>query len=272
MVPKHVTEEAFQNFSFAATITSIVLAVVSIVYSFYSSGGIATSIGEMKQVEKDLEDEIKDIPDLKKHVSETVDDLKTNILEAIHADRQASDSKTEELTKSVHTIHDELAGLTKRMQKGNKEGSADNQENMFEYQYNSFNGNLLMFALKKSFEKNNVSFKLLKISQIIGQSNLAYCRGYLVALFMCNKNRFSYDSDDLFETITVTSMDKDYFQFDDMESIIIESEQDQEKVKSYQSKMKEITNYFDGLISSNPSDSNGDSKDYAANVNFRITA
>ena len=49
----------------------------------------------MKQVEKDLEEEIKDIPDLKKHVSETVDDLKTNILEALHADRQASDSKTE---------------------------------------------------------------------------------------------------------------------------------------------------------------------------------
>ena len=261
MVPKHVTEEAFQNFSFAATITSIVLAVVSIVYSFYSSGGIATSIGEMKQVEKDLEDEIKDIPDLKRHVSETVDDLKTNILEAIHADRQASDSKTEELTKSVHDIHDELAGLTERMQKGNNEGSDDNQDNLFEYQFNSFNGNLLMFALKKSVERNNASFKLMKISQIIGQSNLAYCRGYLVALFMCNRNRFSYDSDDLFETITVTNIDRDYFQFDDMESIILENEQDQERVKSYQSKMKEITNYFDGLNSSTTTEPGVDSKD-----------
>ena len=77
---------------------------------------------------------------------------------------------------------------------------------------------------------------------------------------MCNKNRFSYDSDDLFETITVKNMDKDYFQFGDMENIIIESEQDKERVKSYQSKMKDITNYFDDLISSNPSDSNGDSK------------
>ena len=45
-----------------------------------------------------------------------------------------------------------------------------------------------------------------------------------------------------------------------MENIILKSEQDQEKVKSYQSKMKEIENYFVGLTSSNSSELNEDSK------------
>lgn len=179
IAPKHVTEEAFQNFSFAATITSIVLAVVSIVYSFYSSGGIATSIGEMKQVEQELEEGIKDIPDLKKHVSDTVDELKNNILEAIHADRQASDSKTEELAKSVHDMNDQIAGL----KSGIQGKTSEEQSTTFSYKYNSFNGNLLLYAINKA---NNIPFDIKKIAQIMGEGNIPYCRGYIVALFISN--------------------------------------------------------------------------------------
>ena len=243
VVPKHVTEEAFQNFSFAATITSIVLAVVSIVYSFYSSGGIATSIGEMKQVEQELEEEIKDIPDLKKHVSETVDELKNHILEAIHADRQASDSKTEELAKSVHDMHDELAGLASMVAKESSKKSDDNQLDLFDYTINSFNGNLLLYATKLAFDKG-VSFNLQKVSQILGNSNLSYSRGYLVALYMCNKKRFSYESDENFETITMVRFDGEYFQAQDMAEKIFSSADDQAGKDSYQNKMNEIDKYL----------------------------
>lgn len=245
IVPKHVTEEAFQNFSFAATITSIVLAVVSIVYSFYSSGGIATSIGEMKQVEQELEEEIKDIPDLKKHVSETVDELRNNILEAIHADRQASDSKTEELAKSVHDIHDELAGLASKVAKESAKKSDDEQLGLFDYTINSFNGNLLLYAIKLAVDKG-VSFNLQKVSQILG-NNLSYSRGYLVALYMCNKKKFSYESDDSFETITMGQFDKDYFQSQEMVEKILSSAEDKTGKDSYQSKMNEIDKYFSDI-------------------------
>lgn len=243
IVPKHVTEEAFQNFSFAATITSIVLAVVSIVYSFYSSGGIATSIGEMKQVEQELEEEIKDIPDLKKHVSETVDELKNNILEAIHENRQASDSKTEELAKSVHDMHDELAGLASMVAKDSTNKSDDEQLGLFDYTINSFNGNLLLYAIKLAVEKD-VSFNLQEVSKILGNNNLSYSRGYLVALYMCNKNRFSYESDENFETITMVQFDKDYFQTQDMVEKILSSAEDETRKDSYQNKMNEIDKYF----------------------------
>lgn len=243
IVPKHVTEEAFQNFSFAATITSIVLAVVSIVYSFYSSGGIATSIGEMKQVEQELEEEIKDIPDLKKHVSETVDELKINILDAIHADRQASDSKTEELAKSVHDMHDEIAGLASMVAKESNKKSDEEQLGLFDYTINSFNGNLLLYATKLAVDKG-VSFNLQRVAQILGNNNLSYSRGYFVALYMCNKNRFAYDSDDNFEIITMVQFDKEYFQAQDMAEKILSSTEDKAGKDSYQNKMNEIEKYF----------------------------
>lgn len=244
IAPKHVTEEAFQNFSFAATITSIVLAVVSIVYSVATSGGIATSIGEMKQVEQELKEEINDIPDLKKHVSETVDELKNNILEAIHEDRQASDSKTDELAKSVHDmLHDEISGLASMVANESNKKSNDEHIDLFDFSYNSFNGNLLLYATKLAVDKN-VPLNLPRVSQIIGNNNLSYCRGYLVALCMCNKNRFSYHSDDSFESITVTQFDKDYFQTQDMDRIILNSIEDQGRKESFQNKMKEIDTYF----------------------------
>lgn len=41
----YVSENAFQNFSFAASIVSIVLALVSIVYTIYSGGNVTNSVG-----------------------------------------------------------------------------------------------------------------------------------------------------------------------------------------------------------------------------------
>ena len=249
VVPKHVTEVAFQNFSFAATITSIVLAVVSIVYSLYSSGGIATSIGEMKQVEQELEEEIKDIPDLKRHVSEAIDKLKSNILEAIHADRQSSDSKTDELAKSMNDMHAEIAGLTSKMLKGDSQEKDEKEADVFDYSVNSINGNLLLYAIIKAQERN-ISLNLKNISDIIGQGSLAYNRGYIVALYMCSKGKFSYSSNDSFDEITITSFDKEYFRVETIDSSILISTDDQSKKKDYQNKMNQITNYFARIVSS----------------------
>lgn len=249
VVPKHVTEEAFQNFSFAATITSIVLAVVSIVYSLYSSGGIATSIGEMKQVEQELEEEIKDIPDLKRHVSDTIDDLKSNILEAIHADKQASDSKTEELAKSMNDMHAEIAGLTSKVLKDDSQEKEEEQSDVFDYSVNSINGNLLLYAIVNA-EKKNIPLNLKRISDIIGQGTLAYNRGYIVALYMCSKGYFSYSSDDSFDEITITALNKDYFEVDTIDSLILASADNQSKKNDYQNKMNQIAKYFSSIVSS----------------------
>lgn len=54
IVPGRINDDAYQNFSFAATITSIVLAVVSIVYSLQSG---LSSIGQLNGI-KDIEAKI----------------------------------------------------------------------------------------------------------------------------------------------------------------------------------------------------------------------
>lgn len=56
IAPGRINDEAYHNFSFAATITSIVLAVVSIVYSLQS--GIS-SLGHMSRIQ-DIEESISD--------------------------------------------------------------------------------------------------------------------------------------------------------------------------------------------------------------------
>lgn len=54
IIPGRINDDAYQNFSFAATITSIVLAVVSIVYSLQSG---LSSIGQLNGI-KDIEAKI----------------------------------------------------------------------------------------------------------------------------------------------------------------------------------------------------------------------
>lgn len=240
IVPKHVTEEAFQNFSFAATITSIVLAVVSIVYSFYSSGGIATSIGEMKQVEKNLEEEIRDIPDLKKHVSETIDELKSQIINTIHEDRQASDSKTEEILSSVK---EEIANLPSKMLQGDNRQVIDVDDDKFSYSTNSILGNYFLYAIKIAHE-NSQSFHISKLCPVIWSNGIEYFQGYLVALATSKSKKFSYNGDKSFDEITIETFDAEYFQVKDIKTLIINSTDDQARKVTYTNKMEEIEKFF----------------------------
>ena len=69
-----ISDEAFQNFSFASTVVSIVLAVVSILFSIWTSRGINDSFGNLRGLKTDLQDEMSKISDVslieKKFVSE----------------------------------------------------------------------------------------------------------------------------------------------------------------------------------------------------------
>lgn len=256
VTPCHVSDEAFHNFSFAATITSIVLAVVSIVYSFYSSGGLTMSIGEMKQVEQELEDEIRNIPDLKNHVSQTVDDLKNNILRALDENRQASDSKTEKLFES---FNNEMSKYRANSEKGNEdknESGGQSESEHFNYSYNSILGNLLVYVLYKSWTTKR-PFNISSISQIISQSGVDYLKGYLVALAM-NTDKFRYVNDETFTTITVKELDSAYFDLDKIKKQIIDSRDKEETKEDYKNKMKAVDDFFnpDKPLTSSTDDNN----------------
>lgn len=58
IVPGRVSDDAYQNFSFAATVTSIVLAVVSIVYSLQSGLSSIGQLSSIKEIEGNISEEI----------------------------------------------------------------------------------------------------------------------------------------------------------------------------------------------------------------------
>lgn len=239
VAPNYVSDEAFHNFSFAATITSIVLAVVSIVYSFYSSGGLTMSVGEMKQVEKNLEEEIRDIPNLKNHVSNTVDELKMTLLEAINENRLVSEKKTEELFQSVETLKSMTSSSSNIDETVHEES-----KRKFDYSRNSLWGNKLVYGLYKSLT-TGIPLNLSVISSLIGNAPLDYLQGFLVGLCMDGSNVFAYKNDEKFVTITVAKMDKDYFQLDKIEKLIMSISTMEEVKNSYKESIDAITQHFE---------------------------
>ncbi len=262
VAPNHVNDEAFRNFSFAATITSIVLAVVSIVYSFYSSGGLTMSIGEMKQVEQDLEEEIRNIPDLKNHVSQTVESLKENILKALDENRLASDSKTDELKEAVQTVQTEVSKFRTNPEKEDSKGNnkINNQSsNYFNYNSNSILGNLFVYSLYKAWTTKQ-PLNIASMSKIISSDATDYFKGYVVALAMSTP-KFLYSNDEDFTTITIKGMDSSYFCLDKIESLIIDSRADEATKESNKTKMKAIEEFFSPNKKDTASIESSDSKE-----------
>ena len=67
-----ISEYAFENFSFAATIASILLAVVSIVYTIYSGAETSSSIGVLKNAENNISKQIETLQGIESVIKESI--------------------------------------------------------------------------------------------------------------------------------------------------------------------------------------------------------
>lgn len=72
VVPGHINDDAYHNFSFAATITSIVLAVVSIVYSLQSGLSSQSQLNGIKDIEERIGTELTRFSNLESSIKEAV--------------------------------------------------------------------------------------------------------------------------------------------------------------------------------------------------------
>lgn len=75
IIPGRINDEAYQNFSFAATITSIVLAVVSIVYSLQSGLSSVGQLNSIKNIEYNINEEIKRFTNLESSIKNVVSEI-----------------------------------------------------------------------------------------------------------------------------------------------------------------------------------------------------
>lgn len=78
-----ISEYAFENFSFAATIASILLAVVSIVYTIYSGAETSSSIGVLKNVENNISKQIETLQGIESVIKESIGEGNTQMEETL---------------------------------------------------------------------------------------------------------------------------------------------------------------------------------------------
>lgn len=78
-----ISEYVFENFSFAATIASILLAVVSIVYTIYSGAETSSSIGVLKNVENNISKQIETLQGVESVIKESIGEGNTRMEETL---------------------------------------------------------------------------------------------------------------------------------------------------------------------------------------------
>lgn len=100
ILPGRICEEAYTNFSFAATITSIVLAVVSIVYSLQSGLSSVGQLNSIKDVEVSIKNELQKFSDIEGAIKKVIDPIEKSMGEI---KRTTTDIKnqTGEISKKI---------------------------------------------------------------------------------------------------------------------------------------------------------------------------
>lgn len=182
-----ISQEAFQNFSFAASIASIILAVVSIVYTIYSGAGVANSTSVLNSTEQSIHDQIKKL-----------DGIEERIVKVIERGNNTITDKIEETKNSLDALN--TSNVISNVAAENVEESHTATLNL---SINSGLGNMLLYICLKSIATHK-AWKL----DILGNENKSYFQGYLVAMTAISSMSFTYTTDNDFSEILDCSFNK----------------------------------------------------------------
>lgn len=172
-----VSQEAFQNFSFAASIASIILAVVSIVFTIYSGAG---STAVLVSTEQSIREQIEEL-----------DGIEERIVKVIERGNNKITDKIEETKNSLDALN--TSNVISNVAAENVEESHTATLNL---SINSVLGNMLLYICLKSI-KTHKAWKL----DILGNENKSYFQGYLVAMTAISSMSFTYTTDNDFSEI-----------------------------------------------------------------------
>ena len=129
LFPYGVSRYAFDNFSFASTITSIVLAVVSIVYSIQSGNSSSDQLNGVRDIERNISSQLDSFSDLEGKLKKTIEDVQRGVSEVKEGQANVKNSLDSLLLQAQNPIGD---------QKG--------EQGKF-IEYNSLIGNVLLYIL-----------------------------------------------------------------------------------------------------------------------------
>lgn len=210
--PYIVCEEVLTKFEFAATITSIVLAVVSIIYSMYSGQGVSQNLGSMRDA------------------SEKIVNVGDN-LESIQTSLQDDITKLTNMETNMQTMLSEIRatkGMIANLGGNYQNDQTTTSDPEFVFEKTSIVGKCIIYACKLSMDLRR-PFP----ANLIG--NPTYVHGYITALETCAPAKFRIIMDtngyvsvlvfdkDLFKGITREKIESDISankQFSGMEQVM----------------------------------------------------
>ena len=186
VIPRCVSNEAFQNFSFASTIVSIVLAVVSIVYSLWSGQKSNNQYTGIANIERKIDEQLQGFSHIEQSISEKLNPIKNRF-----------DQLTEDQTKTRSEIQ-ELKSLLGDSHISSSLGDKYNLSN-----YPTF-ANIALYALCMSKLTNKeIPTKVLEKS--IGN----YWIGFMVAMSRQHPEKLQYSPQG--DSVIITVYDTTFF-------------------------------------------------------------
>ena len=181
-----ISETAFQNFSFAASVVSIVLAVVSIVYSMKSGAGVAGSINILQEAGHDIRENVKAL--------KALDGLEDHIVDAVQEGFESLGGKIDTVQNQIEPLL-QSANANSQVVEGNS-----STKFLIDIERNSNYGNVILYICLKAFETKK-SWNL----DIIGSENKEYVWGYIVAMSSIPSVKFYYKYDSKSKVVSACS-------------------------------------------------------------------
>lgn len=183
IAPGCVNPKAFENFSFASTIVSIVLAVVSIVYSFRSKSSTIDNIAGIRVIEQNIDLKLQNFDALGEKITREVKDTLSGLKQDM------SDLKDDQ--KDFKSTLDQMVSDQKRFFDADTQ-SVDNtgNGNSTLISRTSFIGKIALLMAYLSFtHKKSLDFSLL--SNLFTEDK-DYYWGYYAALTASHSGYFEY--------------------------------------------------------------------------------
>ena len=217
----YVSENAFQNFSFAASIVSIVLALVSIVYTIYSGGNVTNSVGVLQDAEKNIEQQVKALNGLESRIIDSVE--------------KGNNQVSEKLSEVQNQIEPMVRGALKSVN-----SQANSSEDLIDINYNSAIGNAIIYICIKSIEENKPW-----PTDILGNEIKMYIQGYLVAMASIPVIKFYYETESDFQIIKTCNFE-DFKKINEKREEILNAIKQRLGEEQFTKLIKTIDDYFKG--------------------------
>ena len=195
IAPGRINDDAYHNFSFAATITSIVLAVVSIVYSIQSGLSSLRHMGRIRDIEEQISEEVNKFSGIDEAIRKAI----SPISQAVGDIQKAQDSMKQ-------TQDDLLGQVTKISETKVELKQVDGKQMTIVGPQVLY---VVLYAAAMSKEKDmDVPFH--KFYEVLGQQS-RYCEGLLDGLAALNPDNLKVEQGSRNFRKRVTIFNEAYF-------------------------------------------------------------